>query len=236
MAPSEIPAATADSALPSRLIRIVIVEDHLFVREGTRRLLEMEPDMEVVGEASTGREAVQLAHDLHPGLMIMDISLPEMDGIEATRRIREADPRMPVLILTAYDDDQYVFALLEAGAAGYLLKDVDRTQLVNAIRAVARGEAVLHPSIATKLLQRYRNEGAGSEGNGSPLSPRELEVLRATARGLGNDAIALELNVSVRTVQAHMSHIFDKTDTGSRTQAVIEALRRRWIRLEELEP
>ncbi len=216
-------------------IRIAIVEDHAFVREGTKRLLDMEPDMEVVGEAATGLEAVELARALEPSIMLMDISLPEMDGIEATRRIHKATPQLPILILTAHDDDQYVFALLEAGAAGYLLKDVDRWQLVDAIRSVARGEAVLHPSIAKKVLLRYTNQATGRDQESNPLSPRELEILRGVARGLGNDAIAQELELSVRTVQAHLSHIFDKTDSSSRTQAVIEAMRRRWISLEELE-
>ncbi len=227
--------AQVDSSDP---IRLVIVEDHAFVREGTRRLLDLEPDMEVIGEASTGREAVELARALQPELILMDISMPEMDGIEATRRIHEMLPRTPVLGLTAYDDDQYVFALLDAGAAGYLLKDVGREELVAAIRTVAHGEAVLHPAIAKKVFERYAagNNGSDLDLGLSPLSDRELEVLRAAARGLANEAIALELSVSIRTVQAHMSHIFDKTDTNSRTQAVIEALRRKWIQLEELEP
>src|SRR3990167_2882798 len=144
-------------------IRILVAEDHAYVREGTRRLLDMEPDMEVVGEAVDGLEAVALAERLNPTLVLMDIAMPRLDGIEATRAIRKAMPRIPVLILTAYDDDQYVFTLLDAGAAGYLLKDVDRAQLVSAIRAVVRGEAPLHPEIAKKVLGRMRSPGGGSE-------------------------------------------------------------------------
>ena len=220
------------------IIHLVVVEDHAFVREGTRRLLNLEPDMEVVGEASTGGEAVELARTLQPDVILMDISLPDMDGIEATGQIHEMSPRLPVLGLTAHDDDQYVFAMLDAGAAGYLLKDVGREELVAAIRSVARGEAALHPAIAKKVIDRYA--GGKNEANHgaacSPLTERELEVLGAAARGLANETIALELKVSARTVQAHMSHIFDKTSTSSRTQAVIEALRRQWIRLDDLEP
>lgn len=216
-------------------IRIVIAEDHAFVQEGTRRLLDMEPDMHVIGEAKDGVEAVELVEKLDPTLVLMDISMPRMDGIEATRRIRAMQPALPVLILSAYDDDQYVFALVEAGAAGYLLKDIRREELVDAIRAVSRGESVLHPTIARKVMQRF----GGYRGDGPPrtdtLSEREIEVLRLAAGGAGNDAIALELGVSARTVQSHLSNVFSKLRVGSRTQAVIAALRQGLIRLEEIE-
>ena len=229
--------AARDGAASDALIRIVIAEDHAFVQEGTRRLLEREPDMEVVGTASDGAEAVELTERLHPSIVLMDIAMPEMDGIEATRRIRVCCPDMPVLILSAYDDDQYVFALVEAGAAGYLLKDVSGEQLVDAIRAVTRGESVLHPTIAGKIMRRMaRAEPLQPTEPIDTLSTRELAVLRLAARGLGNDAIALQLQLSPRTVQAHLSHVFSKMRVSSRTQAVVEALRRNWIRLEELDP
>jgi DNA-binding NarL/FixJ family response regulator len=226
-----------DAAVSSTPIRIVIAEDHAFVQEGTRRLLEREPDIEVAGVAADGAVAVALTERLRPNLVLMDIAMPGMDGIAATRRIRASCPDIPVLILSAYDDDQYVFALVEAGAAGYLLKDVSGDQLVDAIRAVTRGESVLHPTIAGKIMRRIaRADPPRTAEATDTLSARELAVLRLAARGLGNDAIALELQLSPRTVQAHLSHIFAKMRVSSRTQAVVEALRRDWIRLEELDP
>ena len=216
-------------------IRIVIAEDHAFVQEGTRRLLDMEPDMQVVGVAPDGIEAIERVEQLNPTLVLMDISMPRMDGIEATRRIRAMKPELPVLILSAYDDDQYVFALVEAGAAGYLLKDIRREELVDAIRAVSRGESVLHPTIARKVMQRFGGYRGDEQPATDTLTEREIEVLRLAAGGAGNDAIALELGVSARTVQSHLSNVFSKLSVGSRTQAVIAALRQGIIRLEEID-
>lgn len=231
-------AGSSDDAEPAqatRPIRIVIAEDHAFVSESTRRLLSMEPDMEVVGEAADGAEAVELVERLSPSIVLMDIAMPNVDGIEATRRIREMRPELPVLILTAYDDDQYVFALIEAGAAGYLMKDIRGDQLVDSIRSVSRGESVLHPTIARKVMQRFGDQSAAPRRDIDALSDREIEVLRLAAAGRGNDALAMELGVSPRTVQAHLSHIFTKLSVNSRTQAVITALRRGLIRLDEIE-
>ncbi len=224
-----------DAPPAEKAIRIVIAEDHAFVAESTRRLLDLEPDMEVIGEASDGAEALELVEQLEPTLVLMDISMPNVDGIEATRRIRELRPGLPVLILTAYDDDQYVFALVEAGAAGYLMKDIRGDQLIDAIREVSRGESVLHPTIARKILQRIGEQAGAVHADADALTAREIEVLRLAAGGLGNDAIALELELSPRTVHAHLSRIFAKLSVSSRTQAVIEALRRGLIRLEEIE-
>ena len=215
-------------------IQVLLVEDHAFVQEGTRRLLEREPDMCVVGEAGDGAVAVAMVSELDPSLVLMDIAMPEMDGIEATRRIRALKPDLPILILSAYDDDEYVFALVEAGAAGYLLKDIRGDQLVDAIRAVSRGESVLAPTIARKVMRRLggrRDDGPQPES----LSDREIEVLRLAAAGDGNEAIALRLGVSPRTVQAHLSNVFSKLGVGSRTQAVIVALRRGLLQLDEIE-
>jgi DNA-binding NarL/FixJ family response regulator len=223
---------TASSPAP---IRVLIAEDHAFVQEGTRLLLEAQDGIEVVGEASDGREALDLVGEIDVTLVLMDISMPNMDGIEATRRIREIRPDLPVLVLSAYDDDQYVFALIEAGAAGYLLKDVRGTQLVDAIRAVSRGESVLHPAIARKVMRRLGARIDHADPMEEVLSERELAVLRLAALGQGNDAIALDLDVSPRTVQAHLSNVFSKMNVNSRTQAVIEALRRGWMTLDELE-
>ncbi len=218
-------------------IRIVFAEDHVLVREGTRQLLDRHEDLEVIGEGADGIEAVELVRRLSPDIVLLDISMPRMNGIEATKRIKEFAPQTSILILTAYDDDQYVFALLEAGAAGYLLKDVSGDELVRAIRAVHAGEPVLHPAIARKVLDRVvqrQQASAGPPVDGESLSDRELEVLRLAARGLSNAGIAQELDLSTRTVQVHLTHIFAKLGVGSRTEAVITALRRGWFTLEEL--
>jgi DNA-binding NarL/FixJ family response regulator len=167
-------------------------------------------------------------------VVLMDIEMPGMDGIEATARIAEQFPGTAVLALSAYDDDQYVQRLIEAGASGYMLKDVRGGQLIEAIRSVYRGESVLHPSITRKVMRNLAAPASRAEHPLDGLSEREISVLRMTALGLGNDAIALELGISVRTVQAHLSNIFDKMGVESRTQAVVEALKRRWIRLEDL--
>jgi DNA-binding NarL/FixJ family response regulator len=218
-------------------IRIIFAEDHVLVREGTRQILDRQEDLEVVGEAADGIEAVELVRRLSPDLAILDISMPRMGGIEATKRIKEIAPKTSVLILTAYDDDQYVFALLEAGAAGYLLKDVSGDDLVRAVRAVHAGEPVLHPTIARKVLSRFaarRREPLPLPLEDDTLSQRELEVLRLAASGMSNAAIAQELGLSARTVQVHLTHIFAKLGVASRTEAVITALRRGWFTLEEI--
>jgi DNA-binding NarL/FixJ family response regulator len=226
----------------AKKIRVIIAEDHAVVREGTRELIEHEPDIEVVGEAANGAEAVALVEKLAPDVAIVDISMPVMTGIEATERIKAVRPSTAVLILTAYDDDAYVFALLRAGAAGYLLKDVPSAEVVRAIRSVYAGEPVLHPAIARKVLARFAAEEmapvktaetASSEAR-TLLTERELEVLRLAASGMTNSQIADSLYFSTRTVQVHLTHIFAKLGVGSRTEAVICGLRRRLISLENL--
>ena len=207
------------------------------VREGTRQLLEQEPDIEIVGEAANGAEAVALVEGTSPDVAIVDISMPVMSGIEATERIKAVKPSTAVLILTAYDDDQYVFALLAAGAAGYLLKDVPSAEVVRAVRSVHGGEPVLHPAIARKVLARFASEGHREEPSRDDralLTEREREILRLAACGMSNARIADDLSVSARTVQAHLTHIFDKLAVGSRTEAVIAGLRRGVLHLEDL--
>ncbi len=225
---------------PVRAIRLIIAEDHAVVREGTRQLLEREDDIDVVGEAATGAEAVSLVAALAPDLVLMDIAMPVMNGIEATRQIKAARPSTAVLVLTAYDDDHYVTALLGAGAAGYLLKDVPAAELVHAIRAVYAGEAVLHPAIVRRVLARLA-DGEGTSGHGAPggrdqalLTAREMEVLRLAASGKTNGQIAELLDFSVRTVQVHMTHVFGKLGVGSRTEAVVAGLRKGFISLDDL--
>jgi NarL family two-component system response regulator LiaR len=221
------------------VIKVMLVEDHVLVREGTRKLLERESDLQIVAEAGDGEEAVRLAPIHRPDVIVMDIAMPKLNGIEATKQIKAANPSTVVLVLTAYDHDQYIFALLEAGAAGYLLKDVSTDDLIEAIRAVHAGESVLHPTIARKVVNYFaRRAGRRSaEGEGrdifDQITEREEQVLKLAAKGLTNRGIADALAISVRTVQVHLSNIFSKLGVGSRTEAVLCALREGLISLED---
>ena len=217
-------------------ITILLADDHVLVREGTCQLLEREEDLQVIGEAGDGEEAVRLATELHPDVAIIDIAMPKLNGIEATKRIKALCPATAVLILTAYDDDPYVFALLEAGAAGYLLKNVRGRDLVEAIRAVAAGESVLHPAIARKVIDRFARPSSEppEEGGLDQLTERELEVLKLAAKGMSNRDIARHLSLSIRTIQAHLSTAFSKMKVGSRTEAVVQALQKGWLTLEDI--
>ena len=218
-------------------IRAIIADDHVIFREGTKKLIEQDEDIEVIGEASDGEEAVELVTRLHPQIALIDIAMPKVNGIEATRIIKAHHPETAVLILSTYDNDQYIFALLEAGAAGYLLKNVSGSDLVSAVHAVCAGEAVLHPIIARKVFNRFvtteqePNKTATLPQN---LSEREMEILRLAAKGMSNQNIANELFLSRRTVQAHLASIFRKMDVGSRTEAILQALRKGWIALDDV--
>lgn len=212
----------------ARPITLLLVDDHPVVRKGTRELLEGESDLRVLGEAGTGEEAVAQARRLTPDVILMDVSMPGMNGIEATRAIKAEQPGVGVLVLTSYDDDAYVFALLEAGAAGYLLKNASEDDLLGAVRAVAAGESALHPSIARKVLERF-SAFASPTPPEDDLSPRELEVLRVAATGRTNKEIARDLDISPRTVQVHLANIFSKLGVGSRTEAVLHGIKRGWI-------
>jgi NarL family two-component system response regulator LiaR len=216
-------------------IRILLAEDHVVVREGTRELLRHERDMEVVGEAGDGEEAIRLAVELRPDVVLMDIAMPKLNGIEATKQIKALFPATAVLILTAYDNDQYIFALLEAGAAGYLLKNVRGRELIEAVRAVHAGEPVLDPTVTRKVIDRFKAAQGefGEERAAEPLTERELEVLRLAGKGMANKDIAKELCLSVRTVQAHFGNIFSKLGVGSRTEAVLHGLKTGWLDLQD---
>ena len=217
-------------------IRILIADDHAFVREGTRRILEQEPDLEVVAEAGDGDEAVKLACDLKPDVALVDVAMPRLDGVEATRRIKAQCPAVAVLVLSAYDDDQFIFGLLEAGAAGYLLKSVRGQEIVDAIRAVHAGESVLHPSVARKVLNRFAGVSGKPRERKSLdlLTEREMEVLKMVTKGLSNKDIAEGLCLSVRTVQGHLANIFNKLRVSSRTEAVVHALKEGWVTLDDV--
>jgi NarL family two-component system response regulator LiaR len=219
-------------------IRVVLVEDHVVVRQSLRQFLDRAGDLEVVGEAGDGEEGVRVATELKPDVIIMDMAMPKVNGIEATRRIKQLCPGSAVLALTAYDYDQYVFALLEAGAAGYLLKDVSGSELMDAIRAVHRGDSVLHPTIARKVLKRFKQLAVkpGKEPTSGLLTEKEIEVLKRAAKGMSNKDIAKDLFVSVRTIETHLGSIFNKLGVASRTEAVVHALKEGWFALDDLAP
>jgi len=219
-----------------RKIRILLAEDHVVVREGTRKLLESQPDFEVVGEAGDGEEAVELTKQLHPEVVIMDITMPKLSGIEATKQIKALYPSMAVLVLTGYDYDEYVFALIEAGAAGYLLKEATGDELIDAIRLVKAGEPAVHPRIMRKILEHLRTpvQEPAEIATAESLTEREMEVLRWAVKGMSNKEIADALSLSVRTVQAHLQNIFNKLGVGSRSEAIVYALKKGWLSLEEL--
>ena len=210
------------------VISVLIADDHPFVRHGLRTYLETLEEMEVVGEASDGAEAVALAERLLPDVVLMDLVMPELDGIEATRQIRAASPATKVIVLTSFDDDEKVFPAIKAGAAGYLLKDVRPAELAEAVRKASRGEALLAPSVAARLMQEVSGERAAPGG----LTDRELEVLRLIARGLPNKQIAAELVVSEKTVKTHVSNILAKLHLADRTQAALYAVREGLAHLE----
>jgi NarL family two-component system response regulator LiaR len=215
------------------VIRILLVDDHALVREGTRRLLETENDVQVVAEASSGEEAIEVARSLQPDIAVMDIAMPGIGGIEATRAIKKYCPETAVLILSAYDDEPYLLALLDAGAAGFLLKNVHGQELIQAIRAVARGESLLQPAIAEKMMRRLSARPDTTMRSTNLLSEREFDVLRLAARGLPNKEIAARMSLSIRTVHSHLANIFMKMQVGSRTEAVLLALRQGMISLQD---
>jgi DNA-binding NarL/FixJ family response regulator len=208
-------------------IRILLVDDQALFREGLRTLLSVHADLLIVGEAANGSEAVQRTKALHPSVVLMDLRMPVLDGVEATRRVLEIEPEVKVIVLTTFDDDEEVFEALRAGASGYLLKDAPSGKLVEAIRAVARGESFLQPSIASKVLSEFNRLSQPLPGPAAArshsLSEREREVLRFLARGMSNKEIAAELNLAEGTVKNHMSNVLGKLGVLDRTQAALKA-------------
>lgn len=215
-------------------IRVVIVDDHTLVRQGIHALLQAEPDMLVVGEGSDGREALRLTLELQPDVVVMDLSMPEMDGLEATRLIKEQAPAVQVLALTMHDSDEYFFRVLQAGALGYVLKRAASTELLTAVRAVARGDAFLYPTVAKKLVGDYLNR-AQTTGEGeaqriyATLTAREREILGLIAEGLSNREIADRLVLSLSTVQTHSVHIMEKLNLHKRVELMRYAIRHKLI-------
>jgi len=216
-------------------VTVLIADDHPLMREALHQSLEGEEDMKVVAEASDGEEAVKLASELKPNVVVMDIVMPKLNGIEATRKIKEIAPDTAILILTAYDDDEYVLGLLDAGAAGYLLKSARGRDLVGAIRAIRAGESVLHPKIIAKLLKRATTAPVGEHKASELLSERESEILKLVTSGMSNKEIAEKLFLSQRTVKAHLTNIFNKLNVASRSEAVVKGLQWGLVTLETTE-
>jgi len=209
-------------------IKILVVDDHAIVREGVRMILAKEGDLEVVGEAGDGQQALDLTERAQPDVVIMDISMPGMGGIEATQTIRAKHPEVQVLALTMHEDESYVFQLLRAGAAGYVLKRAAAQDLVQAVRAAAKGEAFLYPSVARKVVEDYlrRVESGEERQRYDGLTTREKEILTLIAQGLSNQQIAEKLFISIKTVQTHRAHILEKLGLHDRTELVRYAIRK----------
>jgi two-component system, NarL family, response regulator LiaR len=217
--------------------RILIADDHAMLREGMRNLLEKEKDFELVGEAADGEEAVRLSGKLKPDIIIMDIVMPRLNGIEATKQIKQISPSTALLILTAYSDIRYIIGLLEAGACGYLLKNSPGKDVIRAIRAVRSGESVLDSEVTRKLVQRLANLSKSPEEReaSGQLTSREIEILKWAARGLSNKELSEKLFISLRTVKAHMTNIFNKLGCSSRTDAIIKGLKQGYIDLNDIQ-
>ena len=211
-------------------IRVVIADDHPIVRQGLATVLGLEEDVVVVGTAGNGVEAVSQVSRLRPNVVLMDLQMPEMDGVEAIRLIREDNPETGIIILTTYDTDDYIFRGIEAGARAYLLKDSPPEEVLHAIRAVNRGESLIQPKVASRLLDRFNQLSQGKVAEGG-LSPREVEVIQLMSKGIGNKQIASDLVIGESTVKTHLIHIFNKLGVKGRTEAVAEAARRGIIQL-----
>ena len=214
------------------MIRVLLVDDQTLVRQGIQLLLEIEADIQVVGQAVNGREALRLVEALQPDVVLMDVRMPEMDGVAATREISARFPDTGVIILTTFEDDEFVFGGLEAGARGYLLKDISSEEMAEAIRKVAAGDALIQPSITRKVLAEFSRLATSAEKSAAkplqpalvePLTEREQEVLRALAKGLSNREIARQLVITEGTVKNHVSSLIAKLDVRDRTQAVLKA-------------
>ncbi|GMQ86005.1 MAG: response regulator transcription factor [Acidimicrobiia bacterium] len=216
--------------------RVLVVDDHTLVRRGTREILERRTEIRVVGEAADGDEAVSLTDRLRPDVVLMDIGMPGLSGVEATREIKARWPDIEVLVLTVHDDDQYLFEAIRAGASGYLLKDVHDYELIDAVLTVAEGGVVLQPAMTRRLVAELRNRGGtlNEPPPTCPLTDRELEVLRLVAKGLSNREVGERLGLSARTVETHLTHVYRKLGASSRTEATIRGLSETWLKLDEI--
>ena len=214
-------------------IKIVLADDHWLMRDGTRHILEQCSDLKVVGDAEDGQQALELIERLQPDVAILDIRMPKLNGIDVVRQMKDNSPNTEALILTAYDDDDYILALMTAGALGYLIKTARPSELIDAVQRVHRGEAVLHPAIAIKVARLWERLRKSAGPESPKLSPREREVLQLAVNGLRNKAIGDELNISVRTVEGHFGSIFTRLNVSSRTEAVLYAISQHIVTREE---
>ncbi len=213
-------------------ITVMIVDDHEMVRRGACSYLEAQPDIAVVAQASSGEEAVKFAQEFIPDVVLMDLVMPGMDGVDATRKVKNLSPRTQIVILTSFHQDEHIFPALQAGAISYLLKDVKATELVEAIRRAARGEATLHPRIASRVIKTFSSLEPEAATPFTLLTEREMEVLKLIARGSSNDQIAEQLVISVGTVKGHVSNILSKLHLVDRTQAAAYAWQQGIVRRE----
>lgn len=208
-------------------IKVLIADDHLFYREGVRTLLSTAEAIEIVGEASNGQEVVTRAAELEPHIVLMDLKMPGLNGIDATRQIVQKQPKVGILVVTMFDDDESVFAVMRAGARGYILKDADQEELVRAITAVYRGEAIFSPAIAQRMMNYFSNlsreDRSRADASFPELTERELDILELIAQGHGNPAIANKLSLSVKTVQNYVSNILNKLQVVDRSEAIVRA-------------
>jgi NarL family two-component system response regulator LiaR len=217
----------------TELITVLIVDDHKVVRQGVRAFMDTQPDITVVGEAGVGEEAISLAAEHAPDVVIVDLVMPGMDGVEVTRRVKQASPRTQVIVLTSYHQDEHIFPAIRAGALSYLLKDVGPAELADAVRKAADGEAVLHPRVAARVVQELHGAREDIPNPFTELSDREFEVLRLIADGLNNADIAETLVISEKTVKSHVSNILNKLHLADRTQAAVYAWREGVVRRDD---
>ncbi len=216
-------------------IKAVLADDHALVRQGICRFLEESGEITVVAEAEDGEQALELVAEHQPDVAILDIRMPKMSGVDLARRIKAEHPQVRILVLTAYDDDPYVFALLQAGVDGYILKTADSAQLIQALHQIMEGEPALDPAVARRLMKRVASGRVGLKGDEILERPteRELEVLRLAGQGLTNRAIGRELGISSRTVQGHLARVYSKLQVGTRTEAVLKAIQEGWITVDD---
>jgi NarL family two-component system response regulator LiaR len=211
-------------------ISVLLVDDHSMVREGVRAFLVTQPDILVVGEAGSGEEAIKLAEQHVPDVVLMDLIMPNMDGVEATRRVKQVSPRSRVVVLTSYHEDEHIFPALKAGALSYILKDLSAEELASAVRKAAAGEAVLHPRVAARVIKELQGRREDSLNPFTELSERELEVLKLIADGMSNAEMAAKLVLSEKTIKGHVSNILSKLHLVDRTQAAVYAWREGIVR------
>ena len=216
----------------SEKITVMLVDDHAIVRNGIRAYLEVQPDMEIIAEAESGTQAVKLAEDLAPDVVLMDLKMPEMDGVEATWRVRQISPRSQIIILTSYHEDSHIFPAIKAGALSYILKNVDPEELANAVRSAAKGDAILSPKVASRLIGEWRDDRSEGMQDYMQLTDREQEVLALIAEGLSNAEMAVRLVISEKTVKSHVSNILSKLHLADRTQVAVFAWREGIIKKE----